>query len=80
MLGDWIASDPAILEGKPCVRGTRISVELILELLSSGASQDDIQRAYPHVPAAGIAAAIEYAARALKNDVIWDVKLPRDAE
>jgi uncharacterized protein (DUF433 family) len=79
MFGDWIASDPTILGGKPCVKGTRISVELILELLSSGASQDAIQLAYPHVPAAGIAAAIEYAARALKNEVMWDVKLPRDA-
>lgn len=56
--------------------GTRISVEFVLELLATGASQQDILREYPHVPADGLAAAIQYAARALKNEVVWDVKIP----
>jgi uncharacterized protein (DUF433 family) len=37
-----IISDPAILDGKPCVKGTRISVEMILEWVASGASRDSI--------------------------------------
>ncbi len=61
--------------GKPCVRGTRISVEFILELLASGASQDDICGAYPQVTREGVSAAIKYAAESLKNDIVWDVKL-----
>jgi uncharacterized protein (DUF433 family) len=55
---DWIVSNPGVLGGKPCIRGTRISVELILELLAGGASIEGIRQAYPHVPAEGIAAAV----------------------
>lgn len=74
MTAEWIVSNPEILGGKPCIRGTRISVEFVLELLASGASQDGILLQYPHVPAEGLAAAIQYAARALKNEVVWDIK------
>jgi uncharacterized protein (DUF433 family) len=76
MTADWIVSDPGVLGGKPCIRGTRISVEFILELFASGASHQDVLRAYPHIPPDGLVAAIEYAARALKNEVVWDIKLP----
>ena len=41
-----------------------------------GASHDDILRVYPHVPPDGLRAAIEYAARTVKNDVVWDLKTP----
>lgn len=75
MVTDWIRSDPAVLGGKPCIRGTRLSVEHVLELLASGASVDDVRHAYPQVETEAIAAAIEYAARSLKNEVVWDVKL-----
>ena len=44
-----IVSDPAILGGKPCVRGTRLSVEFILELFASGASETEIVAAYPQL-------------------------------
>ena len=75
MVADWITANPAVLGGKPCIRGTRISVEIVLELLANGASPEDVRRTYPHLPAQGIAAAIDYAARSLKNEVVWDVKL-----
>jgi uncharacterized protein (DUF433 family) len=75
MTAEWIVADPAVLGGKPAIRGTRISVEFILELLASGASREDILRAYPHIPPEGLAAAIQYAAQALHNDVVWDVKV-----
>jgi uncharacterized protein (DUF433 family) len=73
---DWIVSSPGVLGGKPCVRGTRISVEHILELLASGAGREDILRAHPQVTAEGLIAALQYAARSLKNEVIWDLKIP----
>jgi len=71
-----ISSDPSVLGGKPCVRGTRLSVEFILELLASGATEAKIVAAYPQLSAEGVRAAIIYAARALKNEVVWDVKIP----
>ena len=75
MTSEWICSDPAVLGGKPCIRGTRISVQFVLELLAGGASQETIHTSYPHIPAEGIAAAIQYAAQSLKNEIVWDVKL-----
>jgi uncharacterized protein (DUF433 family) len=76
MVESWIVTRPSVLGGKPCVRGTRISVELILELLASGASSNDVLAAYPQVTAEGLSAALQYAARAMKNEVVWDVKIP----
>ena len=65
-----IASDPAILGGKPCVRGTRISVEFILELLASGGNIDDVHRAYPEVSVDAARQAVLYASRFLDNEVV----------
>lgn len=73
---DWIVARPGLLGGKPCIKGTRISVELILDLLASGASREQILEAYPQLPAEGLSAALRYAARSLKNEVVWDVKIP----
>jgi uncharacterized protein (DUF433 family) len=72
---EWIVSDVGILGGKPCIRGTRISVEFVLELLASGASQSDILKNYPHIPAAGLAAAFQYAADALKGEHVWALRV-----
>lgn len=75
-MGDWIVSNPGVLGGKPCVRGTRISVEHIMELLASGASREDVLHAHPQITADDLAAALQYAARSLKNEVVWDLKIP----
>jgi uncharacterized protein (DUF433 family) len=64
-----IVSDPAILGGKPCIKGTRISVEFILELFASGATRAEVLQAYPHLTAEGVEQALHYAARALK--AVW---------
>lgn len=63
-----IVSDPAILGGKPVVKGTRISVEFLLELFASGATRSDVLKAYPHLTAEDIEEALRYAAEALKHD------------
>lgn len=55
-----IHSDEKILGGKPCIRGTRISVQLIHELTRSGASVEDILAAYPHLTGEAIKEAIAF--------------------
>ncbi|MBI4580168.1 MAG: DUF433 domain-containing protein [Planctomycetes bacterium] len=67
---DRITCDPAILGGKPCIRGTRISVEFILELVASGASKDDVLRSYSHLTDADVEQALRYAARFLENEIV----------
>jgi uncharacterized protein (DUF433 family) len=74
-MNEWIISTAEILGGKPCIRGTRISVEFILELLASGAKPEDILQSYPHITIEGLKAALEYAARSLKNEVVWELKI-----
>ena len=71
-----ISTHPDILGGKPCVTGTRLSVEFILELIAGGASELDIVEAYPQLTSAAVRAAVAYAAQAMKNEVVWDVKIP----
>ena len=65
-----IVSNPEILHGKPCIRGTRINVEFILELMASGATRDDILRSYPHLTAEGVEEAIRYASQFLANEIV----------
>ncbi len=56
-----IISDPNILGGKPVIFGTRISVELILDRITSGMSMKDIIKDYPHISVKQIQAAISFA-------------------
>lgn len=65
-----ISSDPRILNGKPIIKGTRISVEFILELLSSGMSVEDILKEYPTLKKSNILAAIDYAAKVLRHEEV----------
>lgn len=69
-----IVSDPEILGGKPIVKGSRISVQLILEWIASGASIGDIAAEFPHLPQEGIREAVIYAAHFLDNETFIEVK------
>jgi uncharacterized protein (DUF433 family) len=62
-----IAVDPAIMMGKPCIKGTRITVELILRWLSEGRSFAELLEAYPQLTENDLRAALAYAADALKD-------------
>lgn len=62
MAHNLIVADPDMLDGKPCVRGTRLSVEFLLELASSGATPEQILAQYPQLTAEGLSAAFRYAA------------------
>ena len=74
---DKITSTPGILNGKPCIEGTRVSVDMILEWLASGASIKDIVQAYPHLEEEGVKQALQYAARFMKNEVVIEVRSHR---
>jgi len=55
-----------VLNGKPYVIGTRLSVEFILELFSSGATKDDVIKAYPQLTAEAVEETLKYAAQSVK--------------
>ena len=66
-----IVSNPTILAGKPVVAGTRISVELILEKLAAGESIEQLLEAHPRLSREAIYAALDFAAKALRADVVY---------
>ena len=75
-MGEWkgvITSDPTVMLGKPVVKGTRITVELVLEKLSAGETFDDLQEAYPALTQESMRAAIAYALDVMKMDVVYPV-------
>jgi uncharacterized protein (DUF433 family) len=64
-----IVSNPKILGGKPVIRGTRLSVEFILNRLASGASEKEILENYPRITLEDIHACLAFAANSLKNNI-----------
>lgn len=70
-----IITDPRVLAGKPCVRGTRISVEFILELIASGASVADIVAAYPALTREDVTAAVQFAAMAVRSTTLEEIEI-----
>ena len=67
---DRITVDPAILGGKACIRGMRIAVSLIVNLVANGMSFDEIVADYPDLEAEDIRQALQYAAWAA-DDVVF---------
>jgi uncharacterized protein (DUF433 family) len=57
-----ITRDPATMGGKPCIRGMRVTVGLVVGLVASGRTQDEILGAYPYLEAEDISEALSYAA------------------
>jgi len=73
---DRIEINPKVMLGKPVIRGTRVTVELILRKLSEGATEADLLDAYPRLTREDIQAAIGYAADTLANEETVLVKPP----
>jgi uncharacterized protein (DUF433 family) len=67
---DRIEVNPAVMLGKPVIRGTRIPVELILRKLGEGATEADLLDAYPRLAREDIHAALAYAADSLAHETI----------
>ena len=67
----FITSDPNILFGKPAIKGTRISVEQILDELAGGTSFEELLGEYPRLTPDAIYAALAFAADTLRAEVIY---------
>jgi uncharacterized protein (DUF433 family) len=67
-----ISIDPEICGGRPCIRGTRMRISNLIEMLASGATKTDILADYDNLTEDDIAAALAYAARATNDRVITD--------
>jgi uncharacterized protein (DUF433 family) len=72
---DRISSDPNVMGGKACVRGMRISVSLIVNLVANGMSFDEILNEYPDLELEDIQQALRYAAWAADDTVYLPVGL-----
>lgn len=71
-----ITLDPKVLTGKPVVKGTRISVELIVDLLANGWTQDQILDSYPQITVDDIRACLAYASEILHAEKVYPLKTP----
>jgi uncharacterized protein (DUF433 family) len=69
-----ITVNPKILGGKPIIRGTRISVEFILDVLASGVTEAEILEDYPHLTSEDIHACLRYAAHSYKNEIYLELE------
>lgn len=76
-LMEWrsrIVADPNILVGKPVIKGTRISVELVMDLLAGGYTPDQIREQYDHLTLDDIHACLAYAREVLRSERVFAVK------
>jgi len=71
MKDNLIVSDPKVMMGKPVIKGTRITVEMILEKLAAGETPEQILEAHPRLVHDSILAALAFASEALRADVVY---------
>ncbi len=71
---DRITADPKILVGKPIVKGTRISVELVIDLLAAGWTQEQILDSYPNLTGEDIRACLAYAGELLHSEKVFPLE------
>ena len=74
MANALIESDPNVMMGKPVVAGTRITVESVVERLAAGETVDMLVQAHPRLTRDAVRAALEFAARVLRADVVYSIK------
>lgn len=70
MVTERIHIDPSVMMGKPVIRGTRITVELILRKLAEGSSESDLLEDYPHLAIDDIRAAVAYGAASVAHEQV----------
>lgn len=68
---NFIGSDPSVMLGKPCFKGTRIPVELILEKMGKGETVKSLLESYPSLNEDSIRATFLFAAESVKNELIF---------
>lgn len=67
---NYVTASPDIMLGKPIIKGTRITVELILKKLSEGMTADDLIKIYPHIQKDDIMACLSYSAEVISREEI----------
>ena len=72
---DRITVDPKILVGKPVIKGTRIAVEFILDLVAAGWTQQQILENYPQLTTEDLQAAFHYAAETMKQERVYPLSV-----
>lgn len=70
---DRIVVDPEILVGKPVVKGTRLAVEFIIDLMAQGWSEAEILRNYPGLTQADVQACLSYASDILRAEKVYPI-------
>lgn len=75
---DRIVIDPAILAGKPIIKGTRLAVEFIIDLLAQGWSESDILRNYPGLTQEDIQACLSYASDLLRAERVYPLEISQE--
>lgn len=70
-MNEFIECNPNVMMGKPVIRGTRITVEHVLEKLGAGESVEQLLVAHPRLTRQAILAAIEFGAQALRADIVY---------
>jgi uncharacterized protein (DUF433 family) len=68
---DRITVDPGVLAGKPVIKGTRMALEFVIELLAERWTQEQILKNYPQLTEEDIQAALHYAAEVLKQEHVY---------
>lgn len=71
---DHIAVDPRILVGKPIIKGTRISVELVIDLLAAGWTHEQILDSYPALRVGDVRACLAYASELLHGEKVFPLQ------
>jgi uncharacterized protein (DUF433 family) len=71
---DHITVDPRVLVGKPVVKGTRIAVEMVVDLLAAGWTHQQILDSYPTLTEDGIRACLSYASEVLHSEKVYPLE------
>ncbi len=71
---EYIHSDPEILSGKPVVKGTRLSVDFLLELFANGWSEDQVLESYPNLTRDSLRAVFAFAAESTRDERAFELR------
>lgn len=74
-IAQYIEINTKVMMGKPIIKGTRITVELLLEKLSTGETEEDILKDHPHLTKEDVKAALAFAAQSLKGENIYPIAI-----
>ena len=69
-----IELNPDVLAGKPVVKGTRLAVEFIVDLLAQGWTEEAILKSYPNLTPGDVQACLQYASAALQDEKVYPLK------